>query len=183
LIGLQLIKRWRNVCYAKRDRANLRRPPSVLLSKLAGDHANRTKTLSEEVEHQARQVLVRLESEKAVGRLIHEVNPRCPEDVLTDRWPDGPQDQNVMIEDLREFTANMRLLRTGTLSIDKIGSVLERLFGERPAKSALNDYMFPPAPSQVEYGTGRIVRPATVLAAASPRISPVAGHNFFGDHW
>jgi hypothetical protein len=182
LIGLQLIKRWRNVLYAKRDRSNLRRPPSVLLSKLVADHANRTKTLSEEVEHQARQVLVRLEAEKAAGRLVHEVNPRCPEDVLTDRWPDGPRDQNLMIEDLREFTANMRLLRSGALSIDKIGSVLELLFGERPAKSAVNDYMFPQGRNQVEYGTGRIVRPAA-LAAASPRISPVAAHTFFGDRW
>jgi len=38
LIGLQLIKRWRNVLYSKRDRVNLRWPPSVLLSKLVADH-------------------------------------------------------------------------------------------------------------------------------------------------
>ena len=30
LIALQLIKRWRNVLFAKRERAKLRRPPSVL---------------------------------------------------------------------------------------------------------------------------------------------------------
>jgi hypothetical protein len=183
LIALQLIKRWRNILYAKRDRANLRRPPSVLLSKLIADHANRTTTLSEEVEHQARQLLLRLESEQAVRRLIHEVNPRCNEDVLTDRWPENPADQNLMIQDLHDFTVDFRLLRSGMLSIDKIGSVLERMFGERPARSAVNDYMFPPTRTHVEYGTGRIVRPAAAFAVAAPSIKPVAAHSFFGDHW
>ena len=55
----------RPLCQA--ERAKLRRPPSVLLSKHFADHANRTTTLSEEVEHQARQLLLRLEAEKAVG--------------------------------------------------------------------------------------------------------------------
>ena len=45
-----------------------------------------------------------------------------------------------------------------------MGAVLERLFGERPARSAVNDYMFPPSRPHVEYGTGRIVRPAAALA-------------------
>jgi hypothetical protein len=181
LIALQLIKRWRNILYAKRDRANLRQPPSVLLSKLVADHANRTTTLSEEVDYQAQQLLLRLEAEQARGRLIHEVNPRCREDVLTDRWPEVPAAQKLMIEDLHYFTADMRLLRSGTLSIDKIGSILERMFGERPARSAVNDYMFPPSRPHVEYGTGRIIRPAAALAVAAPAVQPVAGHTFFGD--
>ena len=183
LVALQLTKRWRNVLFAKRERAKLRRPPSVLLSKYFADHANRTATLSGEVEHQARQLLLRLEAEKAAGRLIHEVNPRCRDDVLTDRWPEVPANQNLMIEDLHDFTADMRLLRSGTLSIDKMGAVLERMFGERPARSAVNDYMFPASRPHVEYGTGCIVRPAAALAAAMPAVRPVAGHTFFGDHW
>jgi hypothetical protein len=48
--------------------------------------------------------------------------------VLTDRWPEVPANQNLMIEDLHDFTADMRLLRSGTLSIDKMGAVLERMF-------------------------------------------------------
>jgi hypothetical protein len=182
LIALQLVKRWRNVLYAKRDRAKLRRPPSVLLSKLIADHANTTATLSEEFEHQAQQLLLRLEAEKAAGRLISETNPTCREDVLTDRWPEASADQNLMIEDLHDLIADLRVLRSNTLSIDKIASILERLFGERPARSAVNDYMFPAAPPHVEYGTGRIVRPAASAAlAAAPAVKPVAAHSFFGD--
>jgi hypothetical protein len=183
LIALQLTKRWRNVLFSKPERAKLRRPPSVLLSKHFADHANRTTTLSEEVEHQAQQLLLRLEAEKAVGRLIHEANPRCFEDVLTDRWPEVPANQNLMIEDLHDFVADMRLLRSGTLSIDKMSAVLERMFGERPARSAVNDYMFPSSRPHVEYGTGRIVRPVAAAAVTAPALRPVAGHTFFGDHW
>jgi Second Messenger Oligonucleotide or Dinucleotide Synthetase domain len=182
LIALQLFKRWRNVIYAERDRRDLRRPPSVLLSKVFADHANRTATLSAEVEHQARQFLLRLEAEKAAGRLIWEVNPRCANDVLTDRWPAIPADQNLMIEDLHDFIDDVTLLCSGTLSIDKIGSTLERLFGERPARSAVHDYMFPAARPHVEYGTGRIVRPAAALAvSAAPAVRAVPAHSFFGD--
>jgi hypothetical protein len=181
LISLQLIKRWRNVLYSKRGRADLRRPPSVLLSKLTADHANRTKTLSAELEHQARQMLIRLEAEKARGRLIHEVNPRCAADVLTDRWPRDHADQNLMIADLRDLVARLHLLRTGNLSIEKIRAVLEGLFGERPAKSAVNDYMFPPQRNRVQYGTGRIVRGA--VGASVALTQPVAAHSFFGADW
>jgi hypothetical protein len=146
-------------------------------------HALQAATLSQEVEHQARQLLLRLETEKAAGRLIHEVNPRCREDVLTDRWPEVPANQNLMIDDLRDFTAALQLVRSGTLSIDKVGAVLERLFGERPARSAVNDYMSPPSRPHIEYGTGRIVRPATAASVAAPSLKQVADHKFFGDHW
>jgi hypothetical protein len=181
LISLQLIKRWRNVLFSKPGRAILRRPPSALLSKLIADNANRTKTLSEELEHQARQILIRLETEKARGRLIHEVNPRCAADVLTDRWPQDHADQNLMIADLRDLVAKLGLLRTGNLSIDKIQNVLEDLFGERPAKSAVNDYMFPPQQNRVQYGTGRIVRGA--VGGSVGLTQPVAAHSFFGADW
>jgi hypothetical protein len=127
--------------------------------------------------------LFRLEAERAAGRLIQEVNPRCCEDVLTDRWPEGSTNQILMIEDLHEFTASLRLLRGGTLSIDKMATILERLFGERPARSAVNDYLFASSPPHVEYGTGRVVRPTTTLSATSPLLTPVARHTFFGDDW
>ena len=181
LITLQLMKRWRNVLFAKRERTNLRRPPSILLAKHVADHANQTVTLSAEVEHQARQLLLRLQTEENAARLIHEVNPRCHRDVLTDRWPEAASDQVLMISDLRKFVADLQLLRGSTLSIDKIGAILERMFGDRPAKSAIKDYLSSPSRPHVEDGTGRVVRPAAGLAAATSSVKPVAAHTFFGD--
>lgn len=181
LITLQLMKRWRNVRFAAPARENLRRPPSILLAKHIADHANRTDSLSAEVEHQARYLLHRLEAEAEAGRLIHEVNPTCGNDVITDRWPETHADQALMIDDLRNFAADLALLRSNTLSIDRMAMILERLFGDRPAKSAVKDYLSSPARPLVEDGTGRVVRPAVGLTAATATLKPAPAHTFYGD--
>ena len=91
--------------FDRRDRAKLRRPPSVLLTKLIGDNANQTRSLAEELEHQAMCMLARFEYEVSRSSKIVEVNPSCPQDVLTDRWPKSMDDQKLMIDDLRDLSA------------------------------------------------------------------------------
>ena len=182
LIALQLIKRWRNVLFASKARATLRRPPSVLLSKFVGDNANRTRTLAEEVEYQARCILGRLEYDTAQNRLVHDVNPRCPEDCLTDRWPANMNDQKLMTADLRAFVAKMQTLRSGKLTIAEMGLIFEDLFGQRPARKAVDDYIAsaPAGGNRVVTNTGRIVGLSSGLA--SPAYGrQVPAHNFFGD--
>jgi hypothetical protein len=136
-----LIKRWRNVIFVRPSRSGLRRLPSVLLSKLIADNANQTRTLSEEVEHQARSLLLRLESERRSGRLIRETNPRCDADVLTDRWPETHADQDLAISDLRDFVKKIHRLRTADLTLPEMSSILEDLFGTRPARQAVREYL------------------------------------------
>lgn len=182
LIALQLIKRWRNVLFARKDHARLRRPPSVLLSKLIADNANRTRTLSEEVEYQAQCLLNRLLTEKSMGRLIYEENPRCPDDILTDRWPASYSDQDVMISDLGDFVVKMNQLRAGNLSLAEMSKLLESMFGERPARKVVEDYVrrSTPGGNRVAPITGRVVGVSSGLVApASARTPP--SHSFFGD--
>ena len=78
------MKRWRNVRY---DRRAGRRPPSVMMAKLIADAANSTETLSAELLHQAQAMLDIFRRWQRAGLLIQVVNPACPEDILTDRWP------------------------------------------------------------------------------------------------
>ena len=183
LIALQLIKRWRNVLFDRRDRAKLRRPPSVLLTKLVGDNANRTKTLAEELEHQAAYMLTRFEYEVSQNRKIVEVNPQCPRDVLTDRWPESMFDQKLLIDDLKDFIAKIRRLRSGTLDLAQMTVILEGLFGQRPVRKAVDDYIASMAPSR----TGRVVTSnGRVLASAAGVVTPssvsaIPAHKFFGD--
>lgn len=182
LIVLQLMKRWRNVLFCRNDRANLRRPPSVLLTKLVGDNANRTHTLSEELEHQASCILARFEVERSLGRLICEVNPRCHEDVLTDRWPANQFDQELMIEDLRTFVAQVRLLRSGTMDLAGISRLLEEMFGQRPVRRAVDDYvaaMVPSAGCRAVTTTGRVLTGS--VASTAGFVTPVRSHSFYGD--
>lgn len=185
LISLQLLKRWRNVLFEASSRSNLRRPPSVLLSKLIADNAGRTRSLSEELHHQAKCLLERLIHEKSIGRLIHEVNPNCHGDVLTDRWPGDHAAQDLMIADLRDFCAKMELLRFGGLSLPQMSVILEKLFGERPARGALNEYITRQADSS-RLGQSRVVLGSGLITgglAGIPTTAPartVPNHNFYG---
>jgi hypothetical protein len=182
LIALQLIKRWRNVLFASKARSTLRRPPSVLLSKFVGDNANRTRTLAEEVQYQAQCIFDRLEFETAHQRLVYEENPRCQKDILTDRWPSNIYDQKLMIEDLRAFIAKMQLLRSGNLTIAEMGKILEDLFGQRPARKAVDDYIAsaPAGGNRLITNTGRIV--GLTSGISTPSFGrQIHGHNFYGD--
>jgi len=138
VIALQLIKRWRNLAYNRRH-ARLRMPPSVLLAYYVASNANQTRTLADELVHQVECMIIALERADSARRTVHEVNPTCEEDVLTDRWPASLADQRVFIDELRAFTAQLYRLQKG-LPLHEMQRVLEDLFGERPAGDAVRKY-------------------------------------------
>jgi len=135
------------------------------------------------LEHQASRILGRLEEEARRGQLIEEVNPRCLDDKLTDRWPASMQDQNLMIADLRAFIGAIRLLRSQTLDLAQMTAVLEGLFGQRPVRKAVDDYVAAMARNrghQFVTPTGRVLAPAAGLVVPAAA-RPIAPHSFFGD--
>jgi hypothetical protein len=138
VISLQLIKRWRNLAYDRRH-PRLRMPSSVLLAYYVAYNANQTRTLAEELIHQVECVIVALEQAEHAGRTVHEVNPKCQEDVLTDRWPANLAEQRVFSDELRAFAVQLYRLQKG-LPLHEMQSVLEDLFGERPARDAVRKY-------------------------------------------
>src|SRR5690606_6873181 len=85
-ICLQLIKRWRNVLY-DRSYKNLRLPPSVLMTYYVGSHTGLTRSLTDELIHHVESIHAKLKVAHDIARCVHEVNPTCEEDILTDRWP------------------------------------------------------------------------------------------------
>jgi hypothetical protein len=183
LIALQLVKRWRNVLFDRRERAKLRRPPSVLLTKLIGDNANQTRSLAEELEHQAMCMLARFEYEVSRNSKIVEVNPSCPQDVLTDRWPKSMDDQKLMIDDLKDFIGKVGHLRSGKLDLVQMTAILEGLFGQRPVRKAVEDYLASMRPSRtgrVVTPSGRVLAPAAGIATPSSA-SAIRPHKFYGD--
>ena len=135
-IVLQLLKRWRNVQYDARPG---RRPPSIMISKLVADTANHTHGLAEELLHQARHMLSEFERWQGAGRLIHIVNPVCPQDVLTDRWPGSWDKQAVFVNDLRTLVAKVARLASGC-PLDEMQRNMVELFGEAPTKNAFRAF-------------------------------------------
>jgi hypothetical protein len=136
VIVLQLLKRWRNVRY---DTRAGRRPPSVLLSKLIADAANRTTTLSEELLYQARALKMFFEAAERERRLIEVRNPACNEDIFSDRWPATLTEQHVFVEDLNDLVKKLEQLVAG-VSLGTMRTILADLFGENATAGVIEAF-------------------------------------------
>ncbi len=186
VIALQLIKRWRNLAYDKRH-ANRRLPPSVLLAFYVASHANNTTSLAEELSFQVESILAIVQSAQKQGKKVFARNPMCQDDILTDRWPEELSDQAVFIRELADFASKLRRLR-GDISLPEMQQILEDLFGEKPARSAVKDHVQRVAKDVGSAGSrlmpGRAAIPAAVAggAAAPSNALSAPSHRFFGDH-
>lgn len=186
LVALQLTKRYRNVRF---DRREVRRPPSVLLAKWVADGAGGGRVrLIDELLHQVRRMRQILSDHIAMGRLVHDVNPVCAVDVLTDRWPAKQADQALFVKDLDHLIAQLERLNTGC-PIAEMREILSDLFGERPSSDAVKAFgdkygnhvqrggLYAPG-SQVTTGSAALVGLTT---GASAYARPTPNHTFFGD--
>ncbi|MHB0767546.1 nucleotidyltransferase domain-containing protein [Bradyrhizobium sp. 1.29L] len=186
VIALQLIKRWRNLAYDKRHPSR-RLPPSVLLAFYVANHANQTTSLAEELGHQVECLLAIVREANDRGERVFASNPMCREDILTDRWPADLSDQAIFIRELTDFAVKIRRLR-GDIALPEMQQILEDLFGEKPARSAIKEHVQRVAKDVGSSGTrfmpGKAAIPVAVAGGASaPSTSKSAPpHRFFGEH-
>ena len=184
VIALQLIKRWRNLLYDRRY-STLRMPPSVLLAHYVALHANRTRSLADELIVQVDAMRTIFANADRYGELVYAHNAACQQDVLTDRWPGNSSNQRIFLDELNEFAADLRELRDGGLSLAEMLRILQRLFGERPARSAYENYIDQhirdTGRSSSLHVPGRGAAPAlgSLAAPATARATPA--HTKFGE--
>lgn len=126
VIVLQLMKRWRNVQYDSRK--GHRRPPSVMMARLIADAANGTETLFQELVLQAQHLRGVIRDAHNRGQAVRVVNPRCAEDIFSDRWPASLQEQGVFLQDLDRLIAKLAELPESDL--DDMRTIMTELFGE-----------------------------------------------------
>lgn len=137
VIALQLLKRNRNVRY---DARTGRRPPSVLLACLMAQFAGTSGRPFAELLHQARALARYFQEHQSRSKLVHVVNPRCPEDIFTDRWPANLQEQQTFTDDLRLLVTELeRIEREPDLEV--IAEVFSRLFGEDVSKTVIREFV------------------------------------------
>lgn len=175
----QLLKRWRNVQYDSRK--GYRRPPSIMLAKLIGDAANGTETLGQELLVQANHLHRVIGDAHARRARLHVTNPRCEDDVFTDRWPASNQEQEMFLRDLDRLLSKLATLPHG--EPEEMRRVLSELFGEMPTGAVFENYYrelgqsVASGRSSYMPGTGRVFASGVAVpaaAAATPR------HTFFG---
>ena len=136
VIALQLIKRFRNVRYDRRDG---RQPPSVMLACLVANFAGQSGTPYGELLHQARSLRRHVEQWQVGGRLIHVANPRCPDDVFTDRWPANLNEQELFLQDLTYLVGQLERIEHDA-PLEVIADVFARLFGEEIASTVIREF-------------------------------------------
>jgi len=186
VIALQLIKRWRNLAYDRRHK-NRRLPPSVLLAFYVASHANNTTSLADELSFQVERILAVVQAAHDKGKMVFARNPMCYDDILTDRWPENLSDQAVFIGELADFAAKLEQLR-GDISLAEMQQILEDLFGEKPARSAVKDYVqrvgkdVRTAGSRFMPGNAAISAAVAGSVAAPNNARSAPSHRFFGDH-
>lgn len=187
VISHQLIKRFRNVQYDKRDG---RQPPSVMLAFLMAGFAGASGRPFAELLHQARSLRAYFEDHQNRSQLIHVTNPRCPEDVFSDRWPATLNEQGLFLKDLKYLVHHLERLEKDA-PLDVIADVFARLFGEDVSKAVIREFAdttgrkIDDGALVIERGSGRIdlsrsgIAPASAVAAPTI-VTPPARHTFYG---
>jgi hypothetical protein len=179
VIVLQLLKRWRNVQYDPRK--DYRRPPSVMIAKLVADAANGTETLFQELVVQAQNLRRVIGGADARGEKVRVTNPRCDEDVFTDRWPASRQEQRLFLSDLDRLL--LKLAELPESDPDEMRTILTELFGETPTGAVFESYYrdlgqgIASGRSVYVPGSGRVFASAAVAPLAASTMRP---HTFYG---
>lgn len=185
VVGLQLLKRNRNMRYARRKA--VRMPPSVMMAKFAADCQLPMGTIAGALDVISGAMLAALETAEARGVLIDVRNPKCNEDRFTDRWPENRVAQQTYIADLKLFRQQLKALMTGNLDLEEMQLLLVEMFGEGPARSAVEEQakLLGRAVESGARGIG-IVGRVVPAAVASPAILTAAvarprPHTFYGE--
>jgi hypothetical protein len=179
VIVLQLLKRWRNVQYDTRK--GHRRPPSVMMAKLIADAANGTATLFQELVVQAQNLRRVIGDAHVRGQKAHVTNPRCAEDVFTDRWPASRQEQELFLRDLDRLV--VKLAELPESDADRMREIMTELFGETPTGAVFESYYrqlgqsIASGSSMHVPGSGRVLASGYAAPAAAAATPP---HTFFG---
>lgn len=183
LLSLQLTKRFRNLRYNNRE---ARCPPGVLLSKIIAEHKVSQAGFGVALLSHVTYIRDQFRAAHQAGVLYHAVNPVCPTDVLTDRWPGSLAHQGVWLRDLDHCVTQLTLYLQGAPTLAERQAILADLFGEQAAKSAVLDFAERMGrgkdlgQSRYVPGSGRLVVPASPAALAPARGRAEPRTNYYG---
>lgn len=179
VVALKLMKRFLNLRYEERE---LKRPPSIYLTKISSTCGYDDKGLTAQLERYAAALEDAMAVAEAAKAGPDERNPMYREDKLNDRWPHTQEDRRVLREDM--VVLRQELAKARQAPLKDMPKILAGLFGERVSTRTVENYMKRMTEASVDYvpGTGQIVGKAAVVAPAVAK-SAVAmpAHNFHCD--
>jgi hypothetical protein len=179
-VGLQLIKRFRNILYANTAG---RIPPSVMLTCHAGHAASPGMSLSAMVIRQARWTAWAIDDAAGRGRLLDVRNPEYRDDCFTDRWPENQAHQKHFARSLHDLANGLEAIKQGNVQLEDLQDWLRDYFGDRVVSRSLNSFNDRTGRAirssrQGYTTTGGLFAPAApAIIGASSAISPVAARS------
>lgn len=165
LVALQLIKRFRDVCYTDEP---WEKPPSVLVSYLVATAPLPQASLIETLQATVKHVLLQLS-----GGMISIPNPSSSHDMLTDRWPATQQRQQKFYQHMQRLHFALGKLQEDS-DLKQQREILKALFGETVTNRSFEDVTKSYAQSA---GQGSL-RGISGIAAIIP---PSSRENQYGD--
>ncbi|MBS4049310.1 MAG: nucleotidyltransferase [Alphaproteobacteria bacterium] len=133
LMALQLLKRYRNRRYSKRDG---RQVPSVYLSYMAATVQQSASSLLRDLITLAQAIRQDLFNAWRLDLVVDHKNPTWNAERINDRWPATLRDEEIFITDLDHLVSE--LTSAAGKSLEQQQRILSRLFGEKPTEYALN---------------------------------------------
>lgn len=181
-VALKLLKRFLNIHY---ERLELKRPPSIYLTKLAGDLGYVEGGLTNQLMTLAGSVAASLRAHLANDERPAEVNPSYPPDEINDRWPREPKNQRMedmqaLVKAMDRLAASIKEMRAAP--IHEVMEKVDELFGERIGKrqrQIIKDrYDRRESGEQLLTDTrsGKIVSPAIITSREG--LKPIPNHHF-----
>jgi Second Messenger Oligonucleotide or Dinucleotide Synthetase domain len=141
IVGIQLIKRSRDITWRQPARRRMRKPPSVALAAISLDAGPVATSLVDETIAIANAIRTRLQDRSSPRGTVHVLNPAYRHDVFTDRWPEDINAQNLYDADLRRLIVQLYRLRNDNLSLEEKSELLKALFGESAAAYAIESHL------------------------------------------
>lgn len=180
-VALKLLKRFLNLRY---DDMAAKRPPSIYLTKRAGDVGYVSQGLAVQLFVLADSTSSIIRNHIAQGTRPRELNPSYHLDQINDRWPAadaaGFNDMKVFAEQLEHLTGSLEQM--AGLALDDMAKAIDELFGERVGKeqrammTARYDRRQDPSRLFAAPRSGAIAAPAIVTVPETYREVP--SHHF-----
>lgn len=185
-VALQLIKRLRNIHYAKSAE---RIPPSVILSCHAGHAAVQGLSLSDMVIRQARWTARAIDDADRAHRLLDVRNPEMPNERFTDRWPESPEQQRRFAKVLRDLANGLEAIKQGDIQLEDLQDWLRDRFGDRIVSTSFKTFnqrsgeAIRSAKQSYTKKGGLLVPAAPAIIGVAAPVAPVAAraHTNMGD--
>lgn len=183
IVALKLLKRYLNLRYEGRD---LKKPPSVFISKLTADAKDSLYGLCAQLEALTLYIKNEMRRHILEDQFPDERNPTYPPDRINDRWPRTKEDLIVLEKDMSYLAAELERAKMAEFS--DITKIISGIFGESITKRSVEKFLNRAEKTgvghgiQYEKGTGTVVRKESVVAPAiHHKISPAPAHNFHSE--